>query len=162
LFRVRPAGKGGVVHCRHNEKDSPRSTGPEEAKVRLHIPLDTLCSLIELAREFQAKESVVFPEVPSSPSDDWAMQVLADHSDDYNVAEFSNIVTEMSERQRSELVALMWVGRGDYSAEEWEQAVDDALGDFSIRAAAYVLAHPMVSDHLEEAMITFELSCSDD
>ncbi len=130
--------------------------------MRLHIPLDTLCSLIDLAREFQAKESVVFPEVSSSPSDDWALQILADHSDDYNVAEFSNIVTEMSERQRSELVALMWVGRGDYSIEEWEQAVDDALGDFSIRAAAYVLGHPMVSDHLEEGMIAFDLSCEDE
>lgn len=140
----------------------PRTTGLEEAKVRLHIPLDTLCSLIELAREFQAKESVVFPEVPTSPSDDWAMQVLADHSDDFNVAEFSNIVTEMSERQRSELVALMWVGRGDYNVDEWEQAVDDALGDFSIRAAAYVLAHPMVSDHLEEGLIAFDLSCDED
>lgn len=129
--------------------------------MRLHIPLDTLCSLIDQAREFQAKEEVVFPEVPASPSDDWAMQVLADHSDDLNVAEFNGIVSDMSERQRSELVALMWVGRGDYGIEEWEQAVDDALGDFSIRAAAYVLAHPMVSDHLEEGMIAFGLSCED-
>jgi len=129
--------------------------------VRLHIPLDTLCSLIDLAREFQAKEEVVFPEVPSNPSDDWALQVLADHSDDFNVAEFNSIVNEMSERQRSELVALMWVGRGDFSIEEWEDAVDEALGDFSIRAAAYVLAHPMVSDHLEEGMIAFNLACED-
>lgn len=129
--------------------------------MRLHIPLDTLCSLIELAREFHAKEEVVFPEMPASPSDDWALQVLADHSDDYNVAEFNSIVNEMSERQRSELVGLMWVGRGDFSIEEWEDAVDEALGDFSIRAAAYVLAHPMLSDHLEEGMIAFDLSCED-
>lgn len=130
--------------------------------MRLHIPLDTLCSLIELAREFQAKEEVVFPEVPASPSDDWAMQVLADHVDDYNLAEFSSIVGEMSERQRSELIALMWLGRGDYGVEEWEEAVDEALGDYSIRAAAYVLAHPMVSDHLEEGMIALDLSCDED
>jgi hypothetical protein len=129
--------------------------------VRLHIPLDTLCSLIDLAREFQAKEEVVFPEVPSSPTDDWAMQVLADHGDDFTVSEFRGIVNEMSERQRSELIALMWVGRGDFSADEWEEAVDEAWGDFSIRAAAYVLAHPMLSDHLEEGMIAFDLSCGD-
>mgnify|MGYP000438520578 CR=1 FL=1 len=129
--------------------------------MRLHIPLDTLCSLIDLAREFQAKEEVVFPEVPSSPTDDWAMQVLADHGDDFTVSEFRGIVNEMSERQRSELIALMWVGRGDFSADEWEEAVDEAWGDFSIRAAAYVLAHPMLSDHLEEGMIAFDLSCGD-
>jgi hypothetical protein len=89
------------------------------------------------------------------------MQVLADHRDDLNVAEFNGIVSDMSERQRSELVALMWVGRGDFGPEEWEEAVDEALGDFSIRAAAYVLAHPMVSDHLEEGMIAFGESCED-
>lgn len=129
--------------------------------MRLHIPLDTLCSLIDLAREFQAKEEVTFPEVPSSPTDDWAMQVLADHGDDYNVSEFKQIVTEMSERQRSELIALMWMGRGDFSVEEWEEAVDEAWGDFSVRAAAYVLAHPMLSDHLEEGMIALDLSCEE-
>jgi hypothetical protein len=129
--------------------------------VRLHIRPETLCTLISLAREFQAKEEVVFPEIPDSPSDDWALQVLADHQDDANVAEFRGIVEDMSERQRAELVALMWLGRGDYGIDEWEGAVDDALGDFSIRAAEYLLAHPMLSDHFEEGLIAHDLSCDD-
>lgn len=127
--------------------------------MRLHIRLETLCSLIALAREFQAKEGVVFPEESGSSTEDWAMQVLADHRDDYNVAEFRGIVDDMSERQRAELVALMWLGRGDYGIDEWEQAVDDAIGDFSIRAAGYLLAHPMLSDDFEEGLIAHGLSC---
>jgi len=55
---------------------------------------------------------------------------------------------------------LMWLGRGDYNAEEWETAVDDALGDYSIRAAEYLLAHPMVSDHLQEGLIALDLPCA--
>jgi hypothetical protein len=129
--------------------------------VRLHIRLETLCSLISLAREFQAKEDVVIPEAPDSPTEDWAMQVLADHIDDYSLAEFRGIVGDMSERQRAELVALMWLGRGDYSIDEWEQAVDDALGDFSIRAGEYVIAHPMISDYFEEGLIAHGLSCEE-
>ena len=128
----------------------------------LHIRLETLCSLISLAREFQAKEQVVIPDVPDSPSDDWALQVLADHYDDASLAEFRGIVDDMSERQRAELVALLWLGRGDFSIDEWEDAVDEALGDFSIRAADYVLAHPMVSDHLEEGLIAHDLSCDEE
>lgn len=129
--------------------------------MRLHIRLETLCSLIALAREFQAKEDVVIPEAPDSPTEDWAMQVLADHIDDYSLAEFRGIVGDMSERQRAELVALMWLGRGDYSIDEWEQAVDDALGDFSIRAGEYVIAHPMISDYFEEGLIAHGLSCEE-
>ena len=36
----------------------------------LHIPLESLCYIIAKAREFQAKEEVVIPDTPSSPSDD--------------------------------------------------------------------------------------------
>ena len=129
--------------------------------MKLHIRPETLCRLVSLAREFQAKEAVVIPETPDSPSDDWALQVLADHSDDLSLAEFRGIVEDMGERQRAELVALMWLGRGDYDISEWEDAVDEALGDFSVRAADYVLAHPMVSDHLEEGLIAFGLSCDE-
>ncbi|MGD2020451.1 MAG: DUF3775 domain-containing protein [Thiohalocapsa sp.] len=125
----------------------------------MHIRQQTLCSLIALAREFQAKEEVCIPQEGNSSSEDWAMQMLADHGDDYNVGEFRSIVHDFSERQRAELVALMWLGRGDYTAEEWEDAVDEALGDYSIRAAEYVLAHPMVSDHLEEGMIALDMPC---
>lgn len=129
--------------------------------MRLHIRHETLCTLIALAREFQAKEAVVIPDSPDGENDDWAMQVLADHSDDSSLAEFRGICEDMGERQRAELVALLWLGRGDYELDDWETAVDEALGDFSIRAADYVLAHPMVSDHLEEALIAFGLSCDE-
>jgi hypothetical protein len=127
--------------------------------MRLHIPLETLCALITLAREFQAKEAVVIPEVPDAPTDDWAMQVLADHLDDHSLGAFRDTVEDLSERQRAELVALMWVGRGDFSVDEWEEAVDQAIGDFSIRAGEYVLAHPMISDHFEEGLDALGLSC---
>lgn len=127
--------------------------------MRMHIRHETLCSLIALAREFQAKEQVCFPHEGESSSEDWALQMLADHGNDYNVSEFRSIVRDFSERQRAELVALMWLGRGDYAVEDWEEAVDDAVGDYSIRAAEYVLAHPMVSDHLQEGLIALEDPC---
>jgi hypothetical protein len=127
--------------------------------VRMHIRHDTLCNLIALTREFQAKEEVCIPQDQDSPSEDWALQVLADHGNNYLVREFTGTVKDMSERQRAELVALMWLGRGDYSAEEWEEAVDEAIGDYSIRAAGYLLAHPMASDHLQEGLIALDMPC---
>ena len=127
----------------------------------MHVRLETICFLIAKAREFQAKEEVVIPDTPASPSDDWALQILADHSDDYCFREIQGALGDMNGRQRSELVALMWLGRGDFEVEDWETAVDDALGDHSIRAAEYLLAHPMVSDHLEEGLIALGYSCED-
>ena len=125
----------------------------------LHIPLETLCYIIAKAREFQAKEEVVIPDAPASPTEDWALQILADHNGDYTLTELVECVAEMNQRQRAELVALMWVGRGDYTLEDWETAVDDAIGDYSVRAATYLVAHPMVAEDLEEGLIAHGYSC---
>ena len=127
----------------------------------LHIPLETICYIIAKAREFQAKEEVVIPDAPTSPTEDWALQVLADHSGDYTLTELVECVAEMNQRQRAELVALMWVGRGDYTLEDWETAVDDAIGDYSVRAATYLVAHPMVAEDLEEGLIAHGYSCDE-
>jgi len=127
----------------------------------LHIRLETLCFIIAKAREFQAKEDIVIPEVPESPSEDWAMEVLANHRDDYSVREIEGTLGELNGRQRAELIALMWLGRGDYEVDDWEDAVDEAFGDLSVRAAEYLLAHPMVSDYLEEGLIALGYSCND-
>ena len=120
--------------------------------MRLHIRLETLCTLISLAREFQAKEDVVIPEVPDNPTDDWAMQVLANHTDDSSLAEFRGIVEDMSERQRAELVALFWIGRGDMEPEEWDDAVQLAIDRDKGSTAEYLLSHPHLAEHWDDAL----------
>ncbi len=129
----------------------------------LNVRLDTLCFIIAKAREFQAKEQVVIPETPSSPSDDWALQVLADHIDDMSLQEIRACVEDLAPEQQAELMALMWLGRGDYSLEEWDTAVADALDQYQDQhnTAAYLLAHPMVSDDLEEGLVAHGYSCED-
>jgi hypothetical protein len=129
----------------------------------LTVGLETICFIIAKAREFQAKEQVVIPEIPASPSDDWAMQVLADHIDDMSFQEVSATVRDMDPEQQAELIALMWLGRGDYDIEEWATSLEDARDQYEEHdnTAGYLLAHPMVSDHLEEGLIAHGYSCED-
>ncbi|MEA3278594.1 MAG: DUF3775 domain-containing protein [Pseudomonadota bacterium] len=129
----------------------------------LDVRLETICFIIAKAREFQAKEQVVIPETPSSPSDDWALQVLADHIDDMSLQEIKASVDDLSPEQQAALVALMWLGRGDYSLDEWEAAMADARDQYEEKqnTTEYLLAHPMVSDHLEEGLIAHGYSCED-
>jgi len=128
----------------------------------LDTRLETLCYIIAKAREFQAKEEVVIPETPSSPSDDWALQVLADHMDDMTLQEIRSTIEDLDPNQQAELVALMWLGRGDYDIEEWDTAVEDAMEEeYAERTVEYLLAHPMVSDDLEEGLIAHGYSCEE-
>jgi hypothetical protein len=129
----------------------------------LKVRLDTLCYIIAKARECQVKEQVVIPNAPSDSGDDWAMQVLADHAGDMSMKEIQAAVEDLSPEQQAEVVALMWLGRGDYALEDWEEANSEALVQFLDKrnTAGYLLAHPMVSDHLEEGLIAKGYSCED-
>ena len=127
----------------------------------LHVRIETICFLIVKAHEFQSQEQVVLPEVPEIPTEDWALEALAEHSEDPCFNEVQEVLGEMNARQRAEVVALMWLGRGDYDVDDWEAAVEDALEAHSVRAAEYLLAHPMVADDLEEGLIQLGYSCEE-
>lgn len=127
----------------------------------LNINSDTVCRLITLAREFHAQEEVVIPEEPGNPSGDWAQQILASHEDDSSFREFRSIVLDMEPEHQFQLVALMWVGRGDFDLEEWEDAVIYAKECASVNTANYLIAHPMLADYLIDGLAMHDISCDD-
>ncbi|HTT08006.1 MAG TPA: DUF3775 domain-containing protein [Gammaproteobacteria bacterium] len=127
--------------------------------VALGVSTDKICFIIQKAREFHAKEEVVIPEEPSAPADDWALQVLADHSGDPSYQELHALIGAMDAEEQVNLVALMWLGRGDYAGDEWDAALADARQRLSSHTAAYIIATPMVSDYLEEGLAMLGYSC---
>mgnify|MGYP001824911131 CR=1 FL=1 len=129
----------------------------------LNVNPETVCFIITKARQFQAKEEVVITEVPYSPSDDWARQVLANHIDDPSVQEVKATIRDLEPDQRAELVALMWLGRGDYLLSEWEQVQADAAESLTdiTDVGAYLLSHPLVAEYLLEGLIQHGISCEE-
>ncbi len=129
----------------------------------LNINPETVCYIISKARQFQAKEEVVITEVPYSPTDDWACQILANHIDDLCVQEVKATVRDLEPDQQAELVALMWLGRGDYLLSEWNSATADAAESFTdiTDRGAYLLAHPLVAEYLLEGLIQHGINCEE-
>jgi hypothetical protein len=129
--------------------------------ITLGVNPETVCFLITKAHEFHTKEEVVLPEEPFGPSDDWALQVLADHSDDPSYAELKNTINDLEPDQQVALVALMWLGRGDYDVAEWDQALATAGDAWNTRSAEYLIATPLVADYLEEGLALLGYSCEE-
>jgi hypothetical protein len=127
----------------------------------LSINPDIVCQIIDKAHQFHAKDEVVIPEdAPVDLSEDWGMRVLADHIDDPTYAEIKAVIDDLEPEQQIELVALMWVGRGDFDASEWEDAVKAATDEWTPRAADYLIATPLVPDYLEEGLNQLDYGCS--
>ena len=56
-------------------------------------------------------------------------------------------------------MALTWLGRGDGTLSEWDDLREEAARLHNKRTAAYLLAKPMLGDHLEEGLSVFGVSC---
>lgn len=127
----------------------------------LTIPLEKVCFIIVKAREYDEKEPVVDPDEGSNPSDDRAIDILEDLPDDPTFEELSGAITGLNEDEQIDLVALAWIGREDYSAEEWEEARSEAADVRDKHVPDYLLGMPQLGDLLEEGLAALGHSCED-
>ncbi len=131
--------------------------------MKLDLNPDIICHIIAKAREFHAKEEVVIPEEQQEDSSeyDWA-QVLADHVDDETYQELKTVINnDLEHDQKVELVAVMYLGRGDFDIKEWQDALmaaEDVPGD---NIAEYLLSIPMVADYLTDGLYELGYNCNE-
>lgn len=127
----------------------------------LDVNPDIVCGIIVKAREFHAKEEVALRDEPTDGAGDWAREMLADHADDMTLQEVRELIDGLEPDQQMNLVALMWLGRGDYDADEWEDAVEQARELWTPETAEYLMARPLVADHLQEGLVSLGYRCED-
>jgi hypothetical protein len=123
------------------------------------IPLEKLAFIVAKAREFDAE---VEPDDEgadaSNPSDDGERAVLQDTTDNPTPQELRDAIDDLNVDERDELLALVWIGRGDFTAEEWDAAVGEARNMANRRDADYLIGTPLLADYIEEALAAFGLS----
>lgn len=66
--------------------------------------------------------------------------------------ELRELIDDLNVDEAADLVALVWIGRGDYDAAEWADAVNEARQRSNRRTSSYLLGMPMLADHLEEGL----------
>ncbi|HFA59829.1 MAG TPA: DUF3775 domain-containing protein [Rhodospirillales bacterium] len=125
------------------------------------IDPDKVCHVIVKARAFDAKEEVVEEDYASNPADEEMREVLQDYPDDPTYDELREFINALNEDEQIELVALTWVGRGSFTAEEWEEAKAEAARAHNERTAEYLLGMPLLADYLAEGLAAFGLSCEE-
>ena len=128
----------------------------------LAISAEKVSFLIEKMREFDVKEGATDPDSGSNGADDDMIDVLADGGGDPVVREITGFIRAMSEDEKIDLVALMRLGRGDGSIEEWDDLRREAADGGNNRTASYLLGEPLVSDYLAEGLDEFGLTWTDE
>lgn len=119
----------------------------------LNINSETVCFLIERAREFQVSESDASFDGEASGSDAMAER----HDPAYH--QFKSTIEDLEPDQQIEVVAMMWLGRGDFSVEEWTQGLQQAGDSWNTRTAEYLIGTPLLADYLLEGLQAHGMDC---
>jgi hypothetical protein len=128
---------------------------------QLTISPEKVCYIIIKAREFDVKVEPDDPDSGSNPSDDRGVDVLEDLADDPTYEELRSVLTALNEDETLDLVALTWVGRGDYTEADWREARDQARDIPLSDRPRYLMGTPLLGDYLEEGLSAFGHSCED-
>ena len=114
----------------------------EEPRVSLAISPEKVCFIIVKAREFDVKDAPTHPDPGSNLGDDAEIDVLEESPDDAVVEELTAFIDALTEDEQIELVAIAWLGRGDYTLKDWASVRGEAAAAHNDATARYLLACP--------------------
>jgi hypothetical protein len=66
--------------------------------------------------------------------------------------ELRALIDRMDEEEQAALVAIMWIGRGAFEAEDLQDAYRTAFAEASTPTADYLIGTPHLPDHLEAGL----------
>ncbi len=75
-------------------------------------------------------------------------------------AELMGFFETLSEEELRDLVAVMWIGRGSFDADELAEARATAIAEATVPTPDYLIGSPHLSDHLENGLEALGLSAS--
>jgi hypothetical protein len=92
-------------------------------------------------------------ELDDQSRDSHAHDGLAEEeTEDLTAKELRELIDDLNVDEAAELIALTWIGRGDYEVAEWANAVADAKSRGNRRTSEYLMGMPMLGDWLEEGL----------
>jgi fructose/tagatose bisphosphate aldolase len=132
---------------------SMADTDDDGEELDLGISLEVVATVVDLAHAVQDSEEAEIgrPEDDEELDDDEENEITEEMLTDY--------IDELNEEQQNALIALAWVGRGDYEPEEWEEALKlaaerNARGE----ASTYLAGMEGLGDLLSEGLAAFGIA----
>ncbi|MEP9389475.1 DUF3775 domain-containing protein [Mesorhizobium sp. KR9-304] len=141
---------------------------PVEQVWDLTIAPDTVRLIIEKARTISAAVNEDYDdgaehevEFGEGARDNHHHDGLAEEeTGDQTEGELRQIIHELNVDEKAELIALTWIGRGDYEPAEFADAVNEARQRNYRSTARYLLGMPMLGDWLDEGLEAIGVSAA--
>ena len=118
----------------------------------LEIAPEKVAHVIVKAREYDSKVAA-WDDTPSSgDAEDDPSSILEDFPDDPTRAELAAFINRLNVDEQVHLVALAWIGRGTFTADEFDEAVQTARDEGVNSTSSYLLGMPLLADFLKDGL----------
>jgi hypothetical protein len=138
-----------------------RFPAKEENQMALEIAPEKVAHVIIKAREYDVKVGAWNDTTEEGDADEDPQAILEDFASDPTRAELAGFIDALNDDEQAHLVALAWVGRGTFEAEEFDEAVETAKVEKVNSTARYLLGIPLLADFLEEGLEKLGYSVED-
>ncbi|TDR94827.1 DUF3775 domain-containing protein [Enterovirga rhinocerotis] len=125
----------------------------------MDIATDKVCDLIVRARTIDGKDGETDPDSGSNPIDDGSTDVLTSARGDSTEDQVREFIAGLNDDERHDLVAIAWIGRGDFEASDWAEALRTARERETLSTADYLLGIPNLGDLLDEGLAALGRRC---
>jgi hypothetical protein len=116
-----------------------------------------VCFIIEKSREYLGEDVGVEAD-DSNPGDDDERVMLTGAGPSIR-RELVEFIRALDVDEAAALMALAWIGHGDFEPEEWRSAVAEAKQRAEGPTWKYLLGFELLPDDLEDALSAFGRSC---
>jgi hypothetical protein len=118
----------------------------------LEISPDKVAHIIIRAREYDVKVAAWDESGATTDAEENSDSILEDIVSDATRIELAEFIAAMNEDEQADLVALAWVGRGTFSADQFDEAVATAKAEHINATKDYLLGIPLLGDYLAEGL----------
>jgi len=129
----------------------------------LRISTEKVCALIEAAREVAGKVPPTTGD-DTTTGDDSELETIEDpegigEDEDARRQEMVEFIAGLNVDEQTDLLALILVGRGDYDAEEWDDAVAEAESRIAARDPDYMIGDAALPEYLGDGLEALGHAC---
>jgi hypothetical protein len=130
----------------------PPAIDEGDEPIELNVGLDKLQDIVLKAREFDQED---FPDEPdpgaaADAADD--REERLDEGDDPTEAELRALIDDLNDDEVVDLIALVWIGRGDFGIEELGEARELARERHQGSSSRYLMGIPTLAEYLVEGL----------
>ena len=129
----------------------------------LRISTEKVCALIEAARELAGKVPSTAGD-KTTTGDDSELVTIEEpegngENEDARRRETVEFIAGLNVEEQTDLLALIWLGRGDYDIAEWDDALTEAEARIAARDPDYMIGDAALPQYLGDGLEAFGKTC---